>query len=359
LNEATAAGILEDLGGNIYKIHPALPWYLRQQLDKMGSQEVISTLEKKLLGFYAELANNFCQKFISNAPLANIVLRVEEPNLLQQLRLAEQQQQWAEVQFILQALGEVYQRWGRKPEFKSLREWALNQIGIHVVEAKAKGKAAFDFWMYLRGVDANEALESADLETAIAVNQEIINELVALNDPSFNDKIATVYHQLGRVAQEQRRFDDAIAFYNKALQIYEDAGDLYSASYEYQGLGNIAKEQGDFDTAVAYFQKAFTATSTANDWRKASSTLTAWGRTLEAQSNWTEAVKIYIQALEIDIEHNSEWVGSDIADLGRMLKQLGDSQFQVIWREFTGDECPGELFSAIQKASETEEEGAD
>lgn len=56
LNEATAAGIMEDFGGNIYKIHPALPWYLRQQLDKMGSQEVISNLEKKVAAFL----RNFC-----------------------------------------------------------------------------------------------------------------------------------------------------------------------------------------------------------------------------------------------------------------------------------------------------------
>jgi tetratricopeptide (TPR) repeat protein len=519
LNEATAAGILEDLGGNIYKIHPALPWYLRQQLDKMGSQEVISNLEKKLLVFYAALANNYREKLISNAELASFVLRVEEPNLLQQLRLAEQQQDWAYAQAILQALGDVYERWVRKPEFKSLRQRALNQIGLHLALAKAKGKDAFDFWMYLRGVDANEAIESADLETARVVYQEILDELTALNDPSVNDKIAGVYHQLGIVAQEQRWFDEAIAFYHKSLQIYEDAGDFYSAAsdyhhlgmvaqeqrrfddaiafyhkslpiYEdakdfysaareyhqlgivaqeqrrfddaiafyhkslqicedvgdfynaakqyhnlgyiaqeqqrfdeaiafyhkalqiledvgdfykvasvyhnlgalahkqqrfddaiafynkalkiredagdfrsaanqYQGLGNIAKEQGDFDTAVAYFQKAFTATSAVNDWRKASSTLTAWGRTLEIQSNWTEAVKIYIQALAIDIKHNSEFVRSDTNNLGRMLKQLGDSQFQEIWRELTGEECPGEVFSIIQKASETEEEGAD
>jgi len=474
LNEATAAGILEHLGETIYKIHPALPWYLRQQLDKMGSQEVISSLEKKLLVFYAALAHSFHQELIGNAKLASFVLRVEEPNLLQQLRLAEQQQDWAYAQAILQALGEVYERWVRKPEFKSLRQRALNQIGLHLALAKAKGKDAFNFWMYLRGVDANEAIESADLETARVVYQEILDELTALNDPSVNDKIAGVYHHLGMVAQEQRRFDDAIAFYHKSLPIYEDAKDFYSAAREYhqlgivaqeqrrfddaiafyhkslqicedvgdfynaakqyhnlgyiaqeqqrfdegiafyhkalqiledvgdfykvasvyhnlgalahkqqrfddaiafynkalkiredagdfrsaanqyQGLGNIAKEQGDFDTAVAYFQKAFTALSAANDWRQASSTLTAWGRTLEAESNWTEAVKIYTQALAIDIKHNSEFVGSDIGDLGRMLKQLGDSQFQVIWREFTGDECPGECFSAIQKASSIE-----
>ncbi|MEG4840536.1 tetratricopeptide repeat protein [Microcoleus sp. B9-D4] len=519
LNEATAAGILEHLGDSIYNIHPALPWYLRQQLDSNSSQEIISTLEKKLLGFYVGLAHKYCEKIIGNAELATFVLRVEEPNLLQQLRLAEQQQEWNYAHVILQALGEVYQRWGRKPEFKSLRERALKQIGFHLAEAKAKGQDAFNFWRYLRVVDANEALESADLETARAVYQEILDEQTAFNDPSVNENIsvvyhqlgivaqkqrqfddaiafynkalqiredagdfysaameyhqlgwlaqeqwrfdeaiafyqkarqifedakdfysaateyhelgmvallqgrfddaiafynkalqifedagdfyqaatayhqlgrvallqrrfddaiafynkalqifedagdfykaATAYHQLGIVAEEQRRFDDAIAFYNKALQIFEDAGDFYKAGDQYQGLGNIAKEQGDFDTAVTYFQKAFTAGSAANDWRKACLTLPLWGRTLEAQSNWTEAVKIYIQALAIDIEHNSEFVGLEIADLGRMLKQLGDSQFQVIWREFTGDECPREWFSTIQKASETEEEGAD
>ena len=474
LNEATAAGILEDLGESIYKVHPALPWYLRQQLDK-GSQEVISNLEKKLVDFYGRLADKYRQELIGNAELASFVLRVEEPNLLQQLWLAEQQQEWAYAQVILQALGEVYERWGRKPEFKSLRQRALNQIGFHLAEAKAKGKDAFNFWRYLRGEDANEALQSADLETARAVYNEILDhELTALNNPSFNNNIAGTYHYLGMVAQEQRRFeeaiafynkalkifedagdfysaagtyhnlgrvaeerrrfDDAIDFYNKALQIYEDAGDFYSAAREYhhlgtvaqeQGrfeeainfyktalkifedagdfysaakvyhqlgmvaqeqrrleeaiafyktalqikedkgdfysaasdyhnLGRVAEEQGDFDTAVAYFQKAFTATSAVNDWRQASSNLTAWGETLEAQSNWTEAEKIYIRALDIDIEHNSELVDSDVKNLGRVLKQLGDSQFQVIWREFTGDECPGELFSAIQKASSIE-----
>jgi tetratricopeptide (TPR) repeat protein len=631
LNEATAAGILEDLGGSIYKIHPALPWYLRQQLDTKGSQEVINNLEKKLLFFYAHLANKYDRELIGNAELATFVLRVEEPNLLQLLRIAEQQQDWNNAYRILGALGKVYERWGRQPEFKSLRERALNQIGIHLPQAKAKGQDAFDFWMYLRGVDANEALDSADLETARAVYQEIIDELTALNNPSVNDKIAALnhqlgilalkqrqfddaiafhnqavqiyedagdfysaardyhhlgivaqeqrqfddaiafhqkslqifedagdsynaasdyhelgivayqqrrfddaiafyhkslqikedvgnfykaasdyhnlgmvaqkqrrfddaiafynkalqiyedagnfynaasdYHQLGMVAQEQRRFDDAIAFYQKALQIFEDAGDFYSAatdyhvlglvaqeqrrfddainfyekslqifedaedfygsaknytalgqvaikqgrleeasavyrkavqvcedaddfyraafyyhllglvaqeqrqfddsiafyqkavqinedaddlcqaSYQYQGLGEIAKEQGDFETAVACFQTAFEARSAANDWHQASSTLNAWGKTLEARSNWTEATQIYLHALAIDIEHNEEWVGSDITDLGRMLKQLGDSQFKIIWREFMGNECPEDWFSAIQEAS--------
>ncbi len=253
LNEAAAASIVEHLGGTIYKIHPALPWFLRKRLNQqtpigidsgdntclginsqankqsrlkttedvgdlssshlqmtsymslgidseVDAQQAIAELEKKLLIFYASLADNCHQKLISNAKLANFILRVEEPNLLQNLRIAEQQQQWTQAQSILQALGEIYERLGRKPEFKALQQRALNQIGIELTEAKAKGKDALNFWVYLRINQANEALKRADLEAARVIYQEILDELIALNDSSVNNTIAVAYHQLGMVA---------------------------------------------------------------------------------------------------------------------------------------------------------------
>ena len=436
LNEAAEAGILEHLGSTIYKIHPALPWYLRQQLSQQHAAQEVSELEKKLLVFYAYFADNYREKLISNAELASFVLRVEEPNLLQNLRLAEQQQSWEYAQAILQALGEVYERIGRKPEFKSLRQRALKQIGIHLAEAKVKGQDAFDFWMYLRGVDANEALAASDLEGARTIYQEILDELTSLNDSSVNDKIAVTYHQLGmvaqeqrrfdeaeaffnkalqiredagdfykaadeyhqlgmvaqhqrrfdeaeaffnkalqifedagdfynaasdyhqlgRVAQEQRRFDEAEAFFNKALQIREDAGDFYKAANAYHQLGRVAQEQRRFDEAEAFFNKAFEIQAQFQDWRKASLTLGRWGNVLETQEKWAEALQIYIHAFVIDLEHNEEWIGSDIRDLGRMLKAMGMSEFESVWQQVTGEECPEEVRSAIQAVSEENEE---
>ncbi|MBD2299509.1 tetratricopeptide repeat protein [Nostoc sp. FACHB-190] len=511
LNEAAAAGIVEYMFcETLYKIHPALPWYLRQQLNKIASQEVINELEKKLLIFYADLANYYHNKLISKAEVATFVLRVEEPNLLQNLRLAEQQQKWAYAQWILQALGEVYQRLGRKPELRSLGQRALKQIGIHLADAKAKGKDAFDFWMYLRVNEANEALQSASLGEARKVYQEILDELIAINDFSVNAKIAVVYHQLGIVAQhqrqfdlavdyynkalkiheytgdlysaareyhhlgivaqEQRQFDLAVDYYNKALKIHEDAGDLYSAAREYHNLGVVAEEQrqfevavdyynkalkihkdagdlysaasnyhhlgivaqeqrqfdvavnyyikalkikedagdlysaasdyhqlgmvaqeqrqfevavdyynkvlkikenaGDlysaareyhhlgivaqeqrqFDLAINYYQKAYKVFEQFRDWYWASATLGKWGRVLEAQENYSQALQIYIHALAIDLEHNKDWIGYCINDLARMLQQLGESQFQAIWREATGEKCAGEVREAIWQA---------
>jgi len=508
LNEAAAAGIVEHLGASIYKIHPALPWYLRQQLTKQYPTQEVRELEKKLLDFYAGLANHYDKELVGNAETANFILRVEEPNLLQQLRLAEQQQDWSNAQFILQALGEVYLRRSRQPEFRALRQRALAQIGSQLVEVKAKGQEALNFWLYLRGEDAKEMLQSADLETAGAVYREILEELIALNDPSMEEKIATIYHQMGRVAQEQRQFEEAKAFYHKALEIREDAQDWYDVAYDYHSLGVVAQKQRQFEEAKAfyrkalqifedaqdwynaasdyhqlgivaeeqrqyeeataffrkalqifedaqdwynaasdyhqlgivaeeqrhyeqatafyhkalqiyedaqdwynaaggyhqlglvaqekrqyeeatafyrkalqiyenaqdwykaanvyqnlgivaqkkrqyeqardYYQKAFDIFEQYQDWYKASFPLSKWGEVLEAQEHWVEALPIYIRALAIDLEHNQDWIGSDIKALGRMFKVLGASKFDEIWQKVTGEECPEEVRKAIE-----------
>jgi tetratricopeptide (TPR) repeat protein len=476
LNEATEAGILEHLDKTLYKIHPALPWYLRQRLAERHPKAAIGELEKELLVFYTQLADHCNETLISNADQANFWVLIEEPNLLQNLRLAEQQQDWGKAEAILQALGEVYQRLGRRQEFKFLRRGALNQIGKNLVEAKEKGREAFSFWVYLQINEANEAAQSAELKISGTVYQEIIDELTALNDPSVNNQIAGLnhnlgnialerrqfgaaiayyqtartirenlgnlyaaadtYHQLGNVAYFQERFDEAIAYYQTALQIYkdagdlyktapeyhqlglvaekqqlfdkaityyqtalqiykdagdlykaadsyhnlgvvaqeqrqfeeaqayyqeslkiwEDAGDLYKAADSYQNLGIVAQEQQRFEEASAYYQKAFEIFQHFKDEFKVSISLRNWSNVLATQGNWAEALQIGIKLLAIDLEHNQEWVSSDVKGMGRMLKVLGESQFQAVWREVTGEKCSEEWLSAFRTANEAEEE---
>ena len=299
LNEAVAAGIVERLEDSVYKIHPALPWYLRQRLADSYTAEVISELEKKLLIFYAKLAEHCCNGLINNAELAMFFLQMQEPNLLQNLRLAEQQQSWAKAPAILQALGEVYKRIGRKPEFRTLRQRALKQIGMHLSEAKARGQAAFKFWMYLRGEDANEALEFADLEGARVIYQEILDELTSLDDSSVNDKIAIAHHNLGTVAQKQRRFDEAKASYNKALQIKEEAGNYYQAATDYHNLGVVTQEQRRFDEAIAFYNKALQIFEDAGDWYKTATEYHQLGMVAQDQRQLEEAKAFYNKALKI------------------------------------------------------------
>ena len=177
-NEATEAGLLEHLGSNIYKIHPALPWYLCQRLNDKSTEAAILELKKKLLLFYAALAENYDKELISNAESTNLMLQIEEPNFLLNLNLAEQQHDWRIAQSILTLLGEVYKRWGRKLEFKSLKQRTLKQLGKSLKEVKNKGDTAFDMWMYLRNNAANEALATHELEKAKEIYQEILDEII-------------------------------------------------------------------------------------------------------------------------------------------------------------------------------------
>ena len=387
-NEAAAASIVEYWGNTIYQIHPALPWFLRKRLNTILSlhNQEVNELEKKLLIFYGNMADMYRNEFISNAKLATFVLQMEKPNLLQNLRLAEQQQQWAQAQSILQALGEVYWRLGHKPEFKGLQKRALNQLGTHLTQAKAKGKDAFMFYTYLRIHEANEALEDADLEAARAIYQEILDESIALNDSSVNYNIAVAYHQLGIVAEEQRQFEVAQQYYLKALKIFEDAGDFYNVANPYHQLGNVAYKQrqfevaqqyylkalkiyedvgdfynaateyhalgmvAEFEEAISYYQKAFGVYEQLQDWYWASQILFNWGGVLEAQSNYSQALRIYIGGLAICIEHVQEFIRFYINALAQMLGVLGENQFDAIWREVTGGDCAGELREDIWAA---------
>jgi tetratricopeptide (TPR) repeat protein len=471
LNEAVEAGILEHLGETIYKIHPALPWYLRQRLSKRHTTRKVNELEKKLSVLYGAIAAQCGQEMLSRADMATAILLIEEPNLLQNLRLAERQQDWDNARLMLKALGEVYQRRNRLPEFRTLRQQALEQIGTKV----ERSKEAFQFWVYLQNENATDALDSADLTKASKIYQKIYSELTKLNDSSMNvetadvelclgmvaqeqknseaaltyyekalmifenigafDKAANVYHQLGSLADQEGELNLAITHYEKALEtfeakdlyraaitynnlgkvacqkqnfelashywekaiknfkrvgdlhlaaasyhnlsalavqqqdferaynysiealkIFENNHDLYNASETYQVLGEIAKEQGDLDSAIAYFQKASHIHAQFNKWIDASKCLHRLGNVLETQKNWFEALQVYIGAFSVDFKHNEQWLGLSIRNLGRILKALGERQFETLWRELTGKECPEDWLSAIRAASEEQED---
>jgi tetratricopeptide (TPR) repeat protein len=326
LGEATAAGILEQIDETIYKIHPALPWYLRQQLSQHHAAQEVSELKKKLLIFYEILADNCLEQFICDAKKATSFVQVEEPNLLQNLWLAEQEQNWEIAQIILPALGEFYQRIGRQPEFKSLRQRALKKIGIHLAEAKTKGEAAFSYWVYLQSGDANEALIKGDLKEAKAIQQAILNGLLASasNTPLVDERIAGVYHHLGIIAEKQRHFDEAIDYYQKSLTIRENLQDWYGAADDYFQLGNIAKEQRHFDEARAYYQKAFEIWKNSGDWHRAALGDHQLGMVAQEQRQFDEAIDYYQKALQIYEDAKDFYSASnEYHQLGRVAVERG------------------------------------
>ncbi|MGK7875304.1 MAG: tetratricopeptide repeat protein, partial [Xenococcaceae cyanobacterium] len=95
---------------------------------------------------------------------------------------------------------------------------------------------------------------------------------------------ASTYHQLGRVAQELREFEQARRHYQQALSIYIEYGDRYSQAGTYHQLGMVAEELGEYE---------------------------------EAKTNYLQALQIYI---EFQDSHNLGIVARSIAHLYQTTK---------------------------------------
>ena len=62
---------------------------------------------------------------------------------------------------------------------------------------------------------------------------------------------ATTDHRLGRVVQEQRRFDEAESHYQQALEAYRAAGDHHGASAVTTSLSRLLAKPDAIDAAAS------------------------------------------------------------------------------------------------------------
>lgn len=218
---------------------------------------------------------------------------------MQNLRRAEQQQDWKAAYAILLALGEIYERQSRRSEFKTLQQRALKQVGISLTEAKAKGQSAFEFWIYLRNEDFKEAIKDANLAKASEIGQEILNELRGLNDPLMNDALVCVYQNLGIVAQRQGNFEGATTYYEEVRQFRQDEQDSYEATTIYHQLGNLALQQGNFEEAVNYHQSSSKTREFYKDFYRAANNYYQLSIAFQQQGKLEDAIENCKKALLI------------------------------------------------------------
>ena len=80
---------------------------------------------------------------------------------------------------------------------------------------------------------------------------------------------AIAYHQLGRIAEEQREFATAREWYLKSLDIEEKQGNLHGAAGTYHQLGILAGLQGSFEDCCRWLARSIASFRGALDPRLA------------------------------------------------------------------------------------------
>ena len=140
---------------------------------------------------------------------------------------------------------------------------------------------------------------------------------------AFDDRhrAAGTHHQLGRVAQEQQRYAEAEASFRQALDIYLEFDDRYETADIIHNLGMVAAEQQRYGEAEASYRQALDIYLEFDDRHGAASTHHNLGVVAEQQQRYDEAEASYRQALDIYLEFDDRYETADIYHQRGMIAQ--------------------------------------
>lgn len=120
LGRAAEVGLLTDLGGGYYAIHPALPWFFRRLNAAEGDPEAAGRVQAAYTTAIAELGRVYWRWYNEGRAEVMVVLRVEEANLLHARSLARAAGRWSDVLGCMQGLRNLYGQTGRYTEWARL-----------------------------------------------------------------------------------------------------------------------------------------------------------------------------------------------------------------------------------------------
>jgi len=131
-----------------------------------------------------------------------------------------------------------------------------------------------------------------------------LNEVLASRLSSSGDRhgAGRTYQQLGAVAMERGRFDEAERHFRQALDVMLEFGDRHGAGRTYQQLGAVAMERGRFDEAERHFRQALDVMLEFGDRHGAGRTYQQLGAVAMERGRFDEAERYFRQALDVMLE---------------------------------------------------------
>ena len=171
---------------------------------------------------------------------------------------------------------------------------------------------------------AGSALNLRDFEEASRLGARLSGNYAARGGP---EERAAAYHQLGRIAEEQRDFAVARDWYLKSVAIWREEGLEAYAAAAYHQLGVIAGDQQDFASAKEWYLKSLPMSERQDNPRLAASTYHQLGIVAQREREYALAREWYLKSLAISRSHGDmHQVAATSHELGTVAENL---------REFT------------------------
>jgi tetratricopeptide (TPR) repeat protein len=285
------AGLLTDIGQGMFEMHPALNGFLLLTVLPEANTALRDAWSRGFVDFMGSLADHFAPKALHEQ---RGVFHFHGMNFRRALQLADSLEMNQDFAALTQSLAMVALN---TRNYQDAGELFLNLADVQAKRGDSEGEAGA---YHQLGRIAQEQREFATAETwyrkSLAINEKQGNEHGA----------AMTYHQLGRIAEEQREFATAETWYRKSLAIKEKQGNEHGAAMTYHQLGIIAQEQQDFPTAEKWYQKSLAITEKQGNEHGAAMTYHQLGIIAQQQRDFPTAEKWYQKSLAINEKQGDE-----------------------------------------------------
>jgi len=310
---------------DLLTIQPIFPYFLKTKLKELAP-ETQAAIWEGFKNHYRDLAGSYNNLLNSKNPQEKqwgiLFCRWEYENLFNALQIALNQQESVlsiitclhsyldlnqDTQTNLKLLEFVLETFENYPPEAKQGQVAIEIIGI-IVEAGSK---------YLLSKNYQKAKEMYQKSL------ELIKPISESYSQSKQSLQASTLHNLGRVAQELREWEQARSYYQQAIEIYIEYGDRYSQARTLHQLGIVAQELREWEQARSYYQQALEIKIEYGDRFSQARTLHQLGIVAQQLREWEQARSYYQQAIEIFIEYGDRYEqAGTLHTLGNLAQEL-------------------------------------
>jgi len=278
------------------KLHPLLPFKMRQQLKKQAD---LAHIQKEEFLSYINALGSFIFGLLDHPKVAEqqeglLLTQYEYNNLIHAIGLALRYKKSAIVPFtvlqhfhkikgqplqsiqlanwmipimvdwdfkvlpekltveyigILDNLGEAYSTMNLVAEAKKVHQAALERLIIAKVN---KEKYSY----YYGGIHQNLGIAANKMGQLLASKNHFQQALAYYTTPENTFQIANIQLNLGLIARQEKAYNDSKSYLETALIHFKELNQWQSMAQVWQNLGVLADEQGNLAQSLAYYQKA-------------------------------------------------------------------------------------------------------
>ncbi len=311
------------------RLQPVLPYFLRTRLNKVP--EMKQAVETEYRAFYDDFAGELIRlmnsKDAEKKQLGQVLAGREYENLYTALVMDLKAK--GSILSLYVALSLYLDSTKEKERRLEMGQMVLAGLEDYPVET-LKETIGAEMMGVVEGIAMCQLLLNryADAEKGYQKALVLCGGLMFLDTKTKALAEAIIYHHLGTVAQEQRRWTQAEEYCQKALKINIEFEDRHGQAKNYHHLGRVAQEQRQWKQAEEYYQKALEIDIEFKGRYDQARIYHEQGILAQEQRQWKQAEEYYQKALEIDIEFKDRYEQAGI------YHQLGTvAQEQRQWKQ--------------------------